>query len=100
MAHRLAMPERHRSACPHSRSANSMVRLVPLSAHKLGSHVIGAALDEPKLSPKDRRSVHGLRWCWPGTDKAQRRPAARQAAPRAPRHLPERDNGCETINKV
>src|ERR1700748_3059029 len=67
--------------------------LSPFSAHKLGSHVIGAAVERAKLSPERINEV-SMCGVWPsGRAQAPARQAARGAA------LPDA-TGATTINKV
>ncbi len=67
--------------------------LSPFSGHKLGSHVIGAAVARAKLARRaHRRSLHGLR-ASAGQGQAPARQAARGAK------LPDA-TGATTINKV
>jgi acetyl-CoA acetyltransferase len=56
--------------------------LTPFSAHKLGSHVIGAALERAKLAPERIDEVFMGNGCRP--DRARRRPGRRHAAPNCP----------------
>src|SRR3981189_3746607 len=67
--------------------------LSPLSAHKLGSHVIGAALERAKLAPERIDEVFMGNVLPAGQGQAPARQAARGA------HLPDA-TGATTINKV
>src|SRR5262245_64674425 len=70
-----------------------MGELSPLAAHKLGSHVIGAALERAKLSPEKVDEI--LMGCVlpAGQGQAPARQAARAAG------LPDA-TGATTVNKV
>src|ERR1700754_2260870 len=70
-----------------------MGELSPLSAHKLGSHVIGAALERAKLSPERIDEVFMGNVLPAGQGQAPARQAARGAK------LPDA-TGATTINKV
>src|SRR4051794_9322725 len=67
--------------------------LTPLSAHKLGSHVIGAALERAKLVPERIDEVFMGNVLPAGQGQAPARQAARGAK------LPDA-TGATTINKV
>src|SRR5215467_2859754 len=67
--------------------------LSPLAAHKLGSHVIGAALDRAKLKPEKVDEVFMGNVLSAGQGQAPARQAARGAG------LPD-GTGATTINKV
>jgi acetyl-CoA C-acetyltransferase len=70
-----------------------MGELSPLSAHKLGSHVIGAALERAKLAPERIDEVFMSNVLPAGQGQAPARQAARGAK------LPDA-TGATTINKV
>src|SRR6201985_262134 len=70
-----------------------MGELSPLSAHKLGSHVIGAALEQAKLAPERVDEVFMGNVLPAGQGQAPARQAARGAG------LPDA-TGATTINKV
>src|ERR1700755_1892589 len=70
-----------------------MGELSPFSAHKLGSHVIGAALERAKLSPEKIDEVFMGNVLPAGQGQAPARQAARSAG------LPDA-TGATTVNKV
>src|SRR6201985_547694 len=70
-----------------------MGELSPLSAHKLGSHVIGAALEQAKLAPERVDEVFMGNVLPAGQGQAPARQAARGAG------LPDA-TGATTVNKV
>jgi acetyl-CoA C-acetyltransferase len=70
-----------------------MGELSPLSAHKLGSHVIGAALERAKLAPERIDEVFMGNVLPAGQGQAPARQAARGAK------LPDA-TGATTVNKV
>src|SRR6201995_3603327 len=70
-----------------------MGELTPLAAHKLGSHVIGAALERAKLSPERVDEVFMGNVLPAGQGQAPARQAARGAK------LPDA-TGATTVNKV
>src|SRR5579872_4068341 len=70
-----------------------MGELTPFSAHKLGSHVIGAALERAKLAPEKVDEVFMGNVLPAGQGQAPARQAARGAG------LPDA-TGATTINKV
>src|SRR5262249_25713346 len=70
-----------------------MGELTPLAAHKLGSHVIGAALERAKLSPEKIDEVFLGNVLPAGQGQAPARQAARGAG------LPDA-TGATTVNKV
>src|SRR5438094_9698373 len=70
-----------------------MGELSPLSAHKLGSHVIGAALERAKLAPERIAEVFMGNVLPAGQGQAPARQAARGAG------LPDA-TGATTVNKV
>src|SRR5256714_14940817 len=70
-----------------------MGELTPFSAHKLGSHVIGAALKRAKLAPEKVEEVFMGNVLPAGQGQAPARQAARGAG------LPDA-TGATTVNKV
>src|SRR6202165_1339343 len=80
-------------SAPRSPRGHFMGELSPFSAHKLGSHVIGAALERAKLAPERIDEVFMGNVLPAGQGQAPARQAARGAK------LPDA-TGATTVNKV